>query len=315
MIVRQPTPPPPYPPPPPSYPHAPTPPPPPSPLPSPLPTVITLDPNVWGGNLPGQPDPTSHITQFTPFEELLCLRYGFLDDAGELPIGSSVQRISNDKAIRVLGYSKSSVPRLTLNASYLISLLATVSFQDNNIPIAHSHFNTTALSPHEHFTLSLFWCSSTKAVYIISNKGPQYFGWQLAFTNATTALECMRRSDKSIGELLSFLVQTGRIFMTHRRRDQIPPPTYHYPPPIIQSSFRSSSQLPAVQEDYMYYEQTRSNFLSQPRGRAALMQGGIVWRLALEHFQDRAEDVVANGPSDDVAVRWITAVINSGTMH
>jgi hypothetical protein len=88
--------------------------------------------------------------------------------------------------------------------------------------------------------------------------------------------------------------------MTHRSRDQIPLPIYRYSSPIIRSSYRSASRVPTVQEDYTYYEDTRANFLFLPRGRAALLQGGIVWRLAIEVLGDRAEDVVINGPSDDV---------------
>ena len=30
------------------------------------------------------------------------------------------------------------------------------------------------------------------------------------------------------------------------------------------------------------------------------MQGGIIWCLAIKHFKDQPEDVVTNGPSDDV---------------
>ena len=175
--------------------------------PSPPPTSITFYLNVWGGNLPGQPDPASNITQFMPFRELLHLCYGFLDDTGELPIGSTVQHIPNDKVIRVLGISKSLVPHLTSNASYFISLLVTVSFQENNnIPIPHTLLNATVPSPNEHFTLSFFWYAPTKAVYIISNKGPQHLGWQLTLMNVTTALECMCCKDVNMGELLSFLV-------------------------------------------------------------------------------------------------------------
>ena len=60
------------------------------------------------------------------------------------------------------------------------------------------------------------------------------------------------------------------------------------------------SQLPTVQEDYTYYEETCTNFLSLPRASAALLQGGIVWRLAIKVLGDHAEDIVLNGPSDDV---------------
>ena len=59
-------------------------------------------------------------------------------------------------------------------------------------------------------------------------------------------------------------------------------------------------RLPTVQEDYTYYEETRANFLSLPRAHAALLQGGIVWHLAIKVLGDHAEDVVLNGPLDDV---------------
>ena len=234
MVVREPTPLPSYPRPPLSYPYATMPPPP----PLPPPTLITLDLNVWGGNSPGQPGPTSNITQFMPLEELLHLCYGLINDAGELPISSTVQYISNDKAIHVLGYSKSLVPHLTSNASYFITLLAKGSFQENNnTPIPHSLLNTTVPSPNEHFTLSFIWYAPTKVVNIISSREMQYLGWQLVLMNMTTALECMYCEDVNMGELLSFLVQSGRAFMTHHNHSQIPLPIYHYPPPIIQSTF------------------------------------------------------------------------------
>ena len=98
------------------------------------------------------------------FRELLHLHYGFLNDAGELPISSTVQHIPNDKAIRVLGYSKSLVPCLTSNTSYFISLLVTGSFQENNnIPIPHTLLNATVPSPNEHFTLSFFLVHTNKS--------------------------------------------------------------------------------------------------------------------------------------------------------
>ena len=136
--------------------------------------------------------------------------------------------------------------------------------KNDNIPIPHTLLNATVPSLNEHFILSFFWYTPTKAVYIISNKGPQHLGWQLALMNVTTALECMHRKDVNMGELLSFLVQSGRAFMTHRCHSQIPLPVYHYPSPIIQSSFRSLSRLPTVHDDYTYYEVTQWNFLSQP---------------------------------------------------
>ena len=108
------------------------------------------------------------------------------------------------------------------------------------------------------------------------------------------------RSSTNIGELVSFLVQSGRAFKTHCSRDQIPLSIYHYSPPIIRSIYRSASRLPTVQEDYTYYKETHANFLSLPQACAALLQGGIIWHLAIEVLGDCAEDIVLNGPLDDV---------------
>ena len=41
------------------------------------------------------------------------------------------------------------------------------------------------------------------------------------------------------------------------------------------------------------------------------MQEGIVWRLAIKFFKDKEEDVVVNGPSDDV-LRFGSSMYYSG---
>jgi len=46
--------------------------------------------------------------------------------------------------------------------------------------------------------------------------------------------------------------------------------------------------------DYVMYERIRDEFLCGPRGRAALMRGGILWRLARDTLPD---EVVMAGPS------------------
>ena len=168
-------------------------------------------------------------------------------------------------------------------------------------------FHHRMSTSHYHF----FWYTPTKAVYIISNKGPLHLRWQLALMNATTALECMRHKDVNMGELLSFLVQSGRAFMMHCCHSQIPLPVYCYPFPIIQSSFWSLSRLPTVHDHYTYHEGTWLNFLSQPWGCTALMQGSIIWCLAVGCFGDQAEDVVTNGPSDN-ALRFGKLMYYSG---
>jgi hypothetical protein len=47
--------------------------------------------------------------------------------------------------------------------------------------------------------------------------------------------------------------------------------------------------------DYRAYEERRDLFFKQPHARAALLKGGIIWRLAMESI---GPDVAIMGPSD-----------------
>ncbi|KAF8575676.1 hypothetical protein K439DRAFT_1369267 [Ramaria rubella] len=49
--------------------------------------------------------------------------------------------------------------------------------------------------------------------------------------------------------------------------------------------------------DYIAYEAIRNEFFHQPRAWAALMYGGIIWRLAIEHI---GPEHVLIGPTDEV---------------
>jgi len=53
--------------------------------------------------------------------------------------------------------------------------------------------------------------------------------------------------------------------------------------------------------DYVAYLQRRDDLLRRNYGRAALLKGGIIGRLARESLGDRVDFLVALGPSDDAA--------------
>ena len=54
--------------------------------------------------------------------------------------------------------------------------------------------------------------------------------------------------------------------------------------------------------------------MSRPYRRAAQLQGGIIWRLALDtlEFPMDAEINVTQGPSEDALTRGTTIVLNNG---
>ncbi|KAJ3551224.1 hypothetical protein NM688_g4826 [Phlebia brevispora] len=55
-------------------------------------------------------------------------------------------------------------------------------------------------------------------------------------------------------------------------------------------------------EEYYVYEARRNSILQGPRGRAALLKGGIIWRLAMETLNP---DFVLSGPGGDRAHEFI----------
>lgn len=55
--------------------------------------------------------------------------------------------------------------------------------------------------------------------------------------------------------------------------------------------------------EYNFYKECRNRLLQQPHARAALLEGGIVWRLARDCIGDDSESIVLGGPSCDVLAK------------
>lgn len=129
--------------------------------------------------------------------------------------------------------------------------------------------------------------------------------WDLLVPDAITAVECIRRSNPSLGKaaFVHFFAQTGRPFSTRKPIHPPPPPASA---PRLRSYFPDGLSERHVKYepdalDYKGYERDRTGFLLSDRGRAAIQEGGIVWRLAFEHL--RLDDVLA-GPVDLTAALY-----------
>jgi hypothetical protein len=81
--------------------------------------------------------------------------------------------------------------------------------------------------------------------------------------------------------------------------------------PSLTLGYYPKDYQPGLRE-YRYYERVRKEFCSLPRARAALTKGGIIWRLALESIGIPAEEIVSNGPSEEVFTHG-TSVTNPQT--
>jgi hypothetical protein len=126
--------------------------------------------------------------------------------------------------------------------------------------------------------------------------------WIIALTTAANALFVYRllmQKDFSVVSLAELLVNEGIRFHTSQ-----PLP----PCPSIKSNIgtvRSSIPIRVRDykfglEDYHAYVQERARILSSPRGRAALLEGGLIGRLAKEHLGHHS---AALGPSSAVTQR------------
>ncbi|TBU36529.1 hypothetical protein BD309DRAFT_1024264 [Dichomitus squalens] len=122
--------------------------------------------------------------------------------------------------------------------------------------------------------------------------------WDLV-VDAPTALELYRRRGiRTSVEAVRFLADRGTPFNTLFEPDS----RYHFvlARPIGDLvSWRVHGFVPNSC-DYSEYERRAYHILCQPKGRAALLRGGIVWRIAVEILGDEWRAGVLSGPSDDV---------------
>jgi len=120
-------------------------------------------------------------------------------------------------------------------------------------------------------------------------------GWKLTTTTATHALAVLRlrQSGKSYQEIALYFLCRGVPFRTFRPFQlplvRIP---YH---PIPHRLPNRSAGYEFTKDDYYGYLHLRNVILGRPGARAALLHGGIIWRLAASFFE--CEDVL-EGPTN-----------------
>ncbi|KAF8627653.1 hypothetical protein AX15_004346 [Amanita polypyramis BW_CC] len=124
--------------------------------------------------------------------------------------------------------------------------------------------------------------SNDKAIhYVISPKkdNSRHF-WTLIIRDPITVLEIMRRNlNPKIESVVNFLTHSGIPFNTVMPSNTYPPPPRSILSPPVSLGVRLRSFIPDPME-YRLYEAARDDFLRGPFGRAALLKGGIIWRLA-----------------------------------
>jgi hypothetical protein len=114
----------------------------------------------------------------------------------------------------------------------------------------------------------------------------------LAIRNATTVLHIFRSELKTHGDITRRLISNGIPFSTVKCLSR--KPAHATPRKSIGLGLRQHGHNFDVLE-YLAYEKAKNDVLSSSVGRAALTEGGIVWRLAKDIVRSKA---VLRGPSE-----------------
>ena len=122
--------------------------------------------------------------------------------------------------------------------------------------------------------------------------------WLLTIASPSCVLQCLRSCTSNLVAVARFCIQSGIAFNTWT---SIASPEISagssLPHPRIGLGIRPRGYSPGA-ADYAAYEDARDRLLSSSSGRAALLKGGIVWRLAMEFVNPSR---VLIGPSDVAA--------------
>ena len=111
---------------------------------------------------------------------------------------------------------------------------------------------------------------------MVSSKAVSTVLWVLEFRDPATVLQCFHRQETTIPELAQFLSHYRAAFTTCLHGSQIASslaPRHHRQ---VELGWRMLLH-PGTVLEYNFYMESRNQLLHRPYGRAALLEGGIVW--------------------------------------
>ncbi|KAG2366246.1 hypothetical protein BDR07DRAFT_1274922 [Suillus spraguei] len=135
--------------------------------------------------------------------------------------------------------------------------------------------------------------------WIIPLDGRYVRPWILVVPHATTVLQAIRNNwGPSLEDLTGKFVNLGIPFSTLQLSLSLP--RRQPRPKTVFEDFNQPSSFQPNAHTYKIYELRREGFLRHPHARAALLKGGILWRLCKASFEERIG--LVNGPSSDVKI-------------
>jgi hypothetical protein len=224
--------------------------------------------------------PSSSPLQVRAVAEILSIHYGFVPPLSLSASPTSIDEIQQNKFLRSIGHTHSDGSLFSSNlGSQAIRFVQTLV--NRHRPSADSwdldHTNRKALIsvPRLKYLRRI-----GDELLMLDLKHRSSVPWKLAVTCAADALLICRLGENlDEYEIARHLVEEGIQFRTLLCLRQIP----RQPPKTEQNVL--PIRLPGykfTREDYDTYVQQRAVIFTQPRARAALLRGGLIWRLGIE---------------------------------
>ncbi|KAF8182541.1 hypothetical protein BJ912DRAFT_1061700 [Pholiota molesta] len=236
------------------------------------------------------------------FETFLLDRFGYdlmspLNWNSEIEPTDKGAKITLNVAKRALSYqSVSSAPNVGEALLRLVRLLSNTTWTFSALPASFDH------SPNHPAPLSLasntldidFVTTNDSVLYLVHRRGhADKSPWSIITSDPSTVLLIFRKQWLTVEVIARELVRRGAPFRTVSAVTVPPAPLPYVPSRGLGA--RPGGYKPTV-EDYDEYVRRRNDFLRGPKGRAALLRGGIVARIARDVLEC---DTVLDGPSGD----------------
>jgi len=179
---------------------------------------------------------------------------------------------------------------------------------NTNLSASNAHITVSYARPSE-------WPNEEDRLYIIESSQPgEPQIWKLAVRDAATAVMCLRQDwGPNIMIIAQKLLDKGIAFKTLQPMG-VAPDTF----PLLQKP--NTYTLGFVRQpfrplnvDYVIYEQHRHAFMKEPRARAALLHGGLIWRLALHSLGFEALPSILDGISQEAVPFGLRLTIGNQT--
>lgn len=180
----------------------------------------------------------------------------------------------------------------------LVELLSTTNKTFSDLPPSfdYSPMSSVPLSLASDTLTVKFASQPNHIVYVVHEQ--RYVDrcpWSIATLDASTVLLIFRRRWPTVADIARNLVERGVPFRTVAAITVPPAPIPFLP--LRGLGARPEHYKPTA-EDYSQYLQRRNDLLRGPKGRAALMRGGIVARIARDVIES---NVVLDGPSTNAS--------------